>query len=105
MAAEVWSLGAVLYHMMVGSAPVDTEANISYLLPKGTTSDAFFVKPLPNTYSAELRNIVLKMLTTDRNERPTAADLSVDVNQGMSIWRESTPEGRQYVGKGQQRRT
>lgn len=104
MAADIWSLGAVVYHMMVGKPPVDTETDISYLLPEGATSDDFIVKPLPDTYSPDLRDIVLQMLTTNRNERPTAADLSVDVNQGMSMWRDNTPEGRHYVGKGERRR-
>lgn len=104
MAAEVWCLGAVLYHMMVGSAPVETEIEISDLLLGANTSDDFVVKALPDTYSPELRDIVLQMLTIDRNERPTAADLSVSVDRDMRIWREDTPEGRQYVGKGERRR-
>lgn len=105
MAAEVWSLGAVLYHMMVGSPPVDTEIDISYLFAEDATSDDFMVKALPDTYSPQLQNIVLQMLTVDRNERPTAADLSVEVDRGMRIWRETTPEGRRYVSKGEGRKT
>ena len=98
MASDIWSLGAVLYHMMVGKPPVDTETDLSYLFPERATSDDFMVKPLPDTYSLELRDIVLRMLRTNKSERPTAADLSVDVDQGMSIWRANTPEGRVYVG-------
>lgn len=88
-----------MYHMMVGHPPLDTKPGMVL------TRDDFIVKALPDTYSPELRNIVLQMLTTDRSERPTAADLSVDVNQGMSLWREKTPEGRRCVVKGERSRT
>ena len=104
MAAEVWSLGAVLYHMMVGKSPIDTERDIFHVLPNGSKSSGMFVKSLPNKYSSEIREIVLRMLTTHIDERPTAADLSVSVDTGMRTWRQTHPEGRLYVGKGERRR-
>lgn len=88
-----------MYHMMVGKPPLDKNPG------KALTRDDFIVKALPDTYSPELRNIVIQMLSTNRSERPTAADLSVDVNQGMSLWREKTPEGRHCVVKGERGRT
>jgi hypothetical protein len=52
-----------------GKRPVDTEIEISDLLLGPNTSDDFVVKALPDTYSLELRDIVLQMLTINRNER------------------------------------
>ncbi|SLM41063.1 Serine/threonine/dual specificity protein kinase, catalytic domain [Lasallia pustulata] len=112
-AAEVWSLGAVLYHMMVGHPP--EEQDLSGLLPApefiGTEAPTdpaglrgFYMRALPQRYSNELRDIVRAMLHFQEAKRPTAADLSVEVDRGMRIWREDTEEGERYRLKGEKRR-
>jgi len=103
MAAEVWSLGAILYHMMVGKPSIDTEKDMSSLRRDGTTQEDIHVQPLPTRYSPELRKIVATMLRTDFKQRPTAADLSVSVDKGIRVWRENAPEGMLYVREGERK--
>lgn len=112
-AAEVWSLGGVLYHMMVGHPPI--EEDLSGVLPGpqfiGTEPPKdpaglrpFYMRALPQEFSAELRDIVKAMLHFQEAKRPTIADLSVEVDRGMRIWREDTEEGGMYRLKGEKRR-
>lgn len=112
-AAEVWSLGAVLYHMMVGHPPA--EEDLSEVLPGpqfiGTEPPEdpaglrpFYMRALPREFSTELRDIVKAMLHFQEAKRPTMADLSVEVDRGMRIWREDTEEGETYRLKGEKRR-
>ncbi|KAI9877657.1 MAG: hypothetical protein M1830_003176 [Pleopsidium flavum] len=103
MAAEIWSLGAILYHMMVGRPSIDTEKVMSTLAPDGATKTDIHLQPLPKRYSSGLRTIVAQMLRADIKRRPTAADLSVSVDRGIRIWRESVPEGMLYVERRAQR--
>lgn len=112
-AAEAWSLGAVLYHMMVGQPP--QEEDLSKVLPApefiGTEAPenpaglrGFWLKALPQRYSSELRDIVKAMMHFQEAKRPTVADLSVEVDRGMRIWREDTEDGARYWLKGEKRR-
>lgn len=103
MASEVWLLGAVLYHMMVGRPPLETQKELAPLAPDGTKPSDILVQALPTKYSSELREIVTEMLRTRTQERPTTPELSLSVDRGMRIWCESTPEGRLYVRKGQRK--
>ena len=112
-AAEVWSLGAVLYHMMVGQPPQDEDLSEVLPAPEFIGTEApknpaglrgFWLRALPQGYSTELRDIVKAMMHFQVAKRPTVADLSVEVDRGMRIWREDTEEGRRYRLKGEKRR-
>ncbi len=91
--------------MMAGQPPVEREKLMPVQLSDGNTRDELIFEPLPSQYSEGLRAIVWQMLSVDRDERPTSADLSVSVDQGMRIWRETTPEGKIYVRKGDMKRS
>lgn len=112
-AAEVWSLGAVLYHMMVGQPP--REEDLSEVLPPpefiGTEAPenpaglrGFWLRALPQSYSSELRDIVKAVMHFQEAKRLTVAELSVEVDRGRRIWREDTEEGQTYRLKGEKRR-
>lgn len=86
--------------MMSGEAP--TKQDVSDKVGN-VGEDDFWVKAIPSRYSTELKKIVRAMLRVDRTKRPTADDLSVNVNHGMNIWRDSTSEGKRFVAKGESR--
>ncbi len=102
MKSDIWSLGAVLYHMMVGTPPVDAERDVYD--PPTLGRYHYHVKSFPERYSKELCDIVKAMLQFKKEARPTAADLSPRVGAGFRIWRETDEEGWSYVGKGESRR-
>ncbi|KAI9775003.1 MAG: hypothetical protein M1835_005977 [Candelina submexicana] len=102
MKSDIWSLGAVLYHMMVGAPPVDTERNSP--VPETPSMYNHWVKAFPKRYSKGLCNIVREMLHFTKEKRPSAADLSPRVGAGFRIWRETADEGKDYVGRGENRR-
>ena len=94
-AAEIWSLGAVVYHMMVGEPPTSLNDSLD------ADENDFWVRPIPRYFSQGLKGIVRRMLRLDAAKRPTAMDLSVEVGQGMNVWREDTFEGEQFIAKGE----
>lgn len=100
-ASEIWSLGAVIYHMMAGLPPLPLD--LTDVTGEPNKSD-FWVRSLPHRYSKELRDIVMGMLRTDRQARPTADDLSYVVGAGWTTWLEDTEEGQRVVLKGGQKR-
>ncbi|KAI9709412.1 MAG: hypothetical protein M1812_007689 [Candelaria pacifica] len=102
MKSDIWSLGAVLYHMMVGAPPVNTEVNSS--APQTPSMYNHWVKTFPERYSTALCDIVKEMLQFKKEGRPSAADLSPRVSVGFRIWRKTAEEGRDYVGRGEARR-
>ena len=81
-ASDIWSLGAVLYHMMSGAPP--TQQDVSNKVGN-VGDDDFWMKAIPSRYSAELKKVVRAMLRVDKVQRPTADDLSGNVSQGMNI--------------------
>ena len=97
--------------MMVGQPP--EERDLSEVLQKpefiglkppenAKGQRDFWLKALPQRYSPELRDIVKAMMHFQEDKRPTVADLSVEVDRGMRIWRESTAEGEAYRLKGEE---
>lgn len=99
-AVDIWSLGAVLYRMMSGAPP--TEQDVSKRVGN-IGEDDFWIKAIPSRYSTELKKIVRAMLRVDRTKRPTADDLSVNVDQGLNTWRNNTSEGKRFIVKGEDR--
>lgn len=97
-ASDIWALGAVLYHMMVGEPPTQVDLSSQTTTPN---RDDFWVKALPARFTAPLKEIVRSMLRTNRDDRPTADDLTATVEEHMKAWRESTAEGRRFVAKGE----
>jgi serine/threonine protein kinase len=94
-AGEVWALGAVLYHMMVGRPP--EERNMQETIPQDSDYPCYYVDAIPNAYSSELRAIVYDMLKTEPEQRPTALQLSPRIGAALSYWRDKTAE--EYILK------
>ncbi|KAI9854712.1 MAG: hypothetical protein M1813_000895 [Trichoglossum hirsutum] len=94
-AGEVWALGAVLYHMMVGRPP--EERNMQETIPQDSDYPCYYVDAIPNAYSSELRAIVYEMLKTEPEQRPTALQLSPRIGAALGYWRDKTAE--EYILK------
>ena len=95
-ASDIWALGAVLYHMMYGEPPIQVDLSKETTTPEG---DDFWVKALPARFTSPLKEIVRSMLRTNRDDRPTAHDLAVVINENMKAWRKDTEEGKRFVAK------
>ena len=94
----MWSLGVVLYEMMTGSTP--KTRNISGMIKHDAESSYSHIKPLPRRYSTGLKEVVYDMLAYDAPDRPDAEQLCYRVANGMKHWRLTSPEGRDYVERG-----
>ncbi|HTQ44441.1 MAG TPA: serine/threonine-protein kinase [Polyangiaceae bacterium] len=71
--ADVWAVGAVLYHLISGKPPFDAnnEIQILFMITSGRPPP-----PLPPTVPAPVRDVIKKALAQSPNDRyPTAADL------------------------------
>jgi len=83
--SDIWSVGCVLYEMAALIPPFKGK-NMHILFKKVCSADC---KPLPNRYSAELREIIHMMLTPNPNLRPNVYQLLrmpalIEIARGLS---------------------
>jgi serine/threonine protein kinase len=67
-ASDIWALGATLYELLVGDTPFGNEGGLRQKI--GTE-----IPHLQGNYSAELKDIIYRCLSTDPLDRPTADTL------------------------------
>ncbi len=79
--ADIWAVGAILYHLLSGKAPYDGENDVQALMV--LTSGRPPV-PLPATVHPSVAAVVKRALTaTVENRFPTAADMQVAIEEAM----------------------
>ena len=75
--ADVWSMGCTLYLMVAGTYPFEDPARPRDLTALLRNVQAGRYKPLPETLSVALRDLLSRMLDPTPSSRITMADLSV----------------------------
>jgi NIMA (never in mitosis gene a)-related kinase len=69
--SDIWALGCVIYELCSLTQPFQAD-NLLGLVFKIVQDEP---APLSPTYSEELRNLVVKMLSKDQTKRPTAKQI------------------------------
>ena len=70
-ASDIWSLGCILYELAALHPPFEAKSWLSLIMKiqKGE------YEPLPQMYSAQLAELVAKLLDKDPLRRPTASEI------------------------------
>lgn len=100
LVSDIYSLGATLYHMMLGQPP--EAVNLSHETTTDPPDRDFWVQALPeDTYSCQLKRIVREMLRESIRRRPDGVMLYQNLMHDMEVWRGESEEGRRYVRRGE----
>lgn len=103
-ASDIWAMGVVLYEMMTLTFPFQGK-ELAVLAKKITQGK--FASP-PAHFSADLRNLVSKMMDTDPAKRPTPSDIlktpflkstvkrALDIADNFASFEEVTQENHGY---------
>ncbi|KAI9805933.1 MAG: hypothetical protein M1825_000547 [Sarcosagium campestre] len=83
--SEIWSVGAILYHMMTGKSP--ESRNLDKWMARKATRAHFFIEAIPKRFTPQLRDIVYDMLSYQIEERPSAIDLIPRIAYGIEAWK------------------
>lgn len=78
--SDIWSVGCVVYELLAGSPPFEAP-ELAYKVLTAAPP------PLPERYSAGLRELVFDMLQKDPEVRPSAAELLAKPNMGPHVKR------------------
>lgn len=79
--ADIWSLGCIMYQMMMGHAPFDgsNPFTIAQQIVEGNFTRPHDPPPPAKPYSKLLKEAIVRMLTPDPTLRPTAAQVAAMV--------------------------
>lgn len=100
-AADVWGLGATLYHATTGRQPFDRPDDVDSSDSKAKyTQLSDSPAPLPRHVPSALKELILDMLHKDPRERPAAEDVAVALK---SLVEQMTGRTRKRVRRKNQR--
>ena len=88
MPSDVWSLGAMVFELLVGEVPFGEEGGISQ-------KSGYEIPDLPEQYSTDLCNIIEQCLAEKPSDRPFVEDLEALAAQHLTA-----PTPQPHVSKG-----
>jgi len=94
--ADIWSLGCILHELCCLKPPC-TQTNVVNLV-KWWKDKKYNVNVVPNTYSKEIKNLIVSMLNYDRKARPNCQTL-LSNNLFKEVYEGEMKDGKPH-GKG-----
>jgi serine/threonine protein kinase len=96
-ASDVWSLGCIVYEMVMGESPFYIQGNASLFLVAQKILNCSYT-PIPDMYSEQLRQLVHSMIQRDSAARPTVHQieeiLRTYLSQGLANYEDLGVIGR-----------
>ncbi|KAK2761805.1 hypothetical protein FQN54_001633 [Arachnomyces sp. PD_36] len=90
-AAEIWSLGAIIYHMMAGHPPDLSLSGVS-----NEDLEQAWASEIPSNFSDTLCQTVMWILIPEPAGRPSILRFWSVMNHNFMTWQQTTREGRRY---------
>jgi eukaryotic-like serine/threonine-protein kinase len=90
--ADIYSLGCLLYELVTGQRPVDTEAS-SGIVQRQLARDPAAPSELVSSIPSQLESLLLAMLAKRPDERPATAREVGDTLSHVAVWLDDEPAG------------